>query len=366
MVRGEVGIGGVEPERGLGAWISSRFKAYSILVAAVVLAAGVVLTPQLSATEVGMAGMPFVAISHPQFLHASQATFLQPDDLLIGIVDGNVAKAYPAAMLAQHGVVQDEMPNGPIAVTWCSNCNTGLVFSTVVRGRTLTFVPDGLIGSNEVFKDTETGSRWQQSTFTAFSGPLKGARLKIYPFLLTTWAEWHKLHPSTLVLKPLPGYKEQLPSVNKFLHNAELGFEGPAPWGAFGHDTRLQPMITVAGLETGGAMKAYPMLVLRRTRVINDTVGTTPVLIVHQPVSDTTTAFVAEVEGRRLTFRAANAQASRLVDLETHSAWTAYGDCVAGPMKGIRLKSLTLEAEFWFAWSEFHPHTLLYEPAGIR
>ena len=39
-------------------------------------------------------------------------------DLLIGVTDGKTAKAYPAAILAQHGVVQERMADGPIAVTW--------------------------------------------------------------------------------------------------------------------------------------------------------------------------------------------------------------------------------------------------------
>jgi Protein of unknown function (DUF3179) len=38
--------------------------------------------------------------------------------MLIGVTDGKNAKAYPAAILAQHGVVQDRMADGPIAVTW--------------------------------------------------------------------------------------------------------------------------------------------------------------------------------------------------------------------------------------------------------
>ena len=62
--------------------------------------------------------LPYVTIDHPQFIPASQATFLSPHDLLIGVTDGQVAKAYPAAILAQHGVVQDRMADGPIAVTW--------------------------------------------------------------------------------------------------------------------------------------------------------------------------------------------------------------------------------------------------------
>jgi hypothetical protein len=62
--------------------------------------------------------LPYVTIDHPQFISASQATFLSPHNLLIGVSDGKTAKAYPAAILAQHGVVQDRMADGPIAVTW--------------------------------------------------------------------------------------------------------------------------------------------------------------------------------------------------------------------------------------------------------
>lgn len=62
--------------------------------------------------------LPYVTINHPQFILPSQATFIHPNDLLIGVTDGRSAKAYPAAILAQHGVVQDRMADGPIAVTW--------------------------------------------------------------------------------------------------------------------------------------------------------------------------------------------------------------------------------------------------------
>jgi hypothetical protein len=62
--------------------------------------------------------MPYTAVNNPEFIPASAATFLAGDDRLIGLTSGNVAKAYPAAILAQHGVVHDDLPAGPIAVTW--------------------------------------------------------------------------------------------------------------------------------------------------------------------------------------------------------------------------------------------------------
>jgi hypothetical protein len=62
--------------------------------------------------------LPYVAVHNPQFIAAQDATFLQPEDRTIGVIEEKVAKAYPAGILAQHGLVEDEAPGGPVAVTW--------------------------------------------------------------------------------------------------------------------------------------------------------------------------------------------------------------------------------------------------------
>lgn len=234
-----------------------------------------------------------------------------------------------------------------------------------VKGKRLHFDYDSMVAANEVFKDRETGSRWQQGTATAISGPLKGAQLAIYPFLRTTWGEWKRQHPNTLVLKPLPGYAENMAALNKLINQTKFG-AGSAPAEAFSHDDRLRPRETVAGLEIGQEAKAYPLSALRKARVVNDKVDGTPVLMVHQPASDTTTAFEARLKGRTLRFRPVDEEATRLVDLETQSSWNAYGLCLSGPLKGSQLKSLILVPEFWFAWSEFHPKTNIYSPGGTQ
>ena len=304
--------------------------------------------------------MPYTAILEPQFVPAAEASFLQDDDILIGVARGNVAKAFPAADLAQHGSVNDQMPDGPIEVTWCGVCNTGAVFRAKFKGRTLHFEYDSMVGANEVHQDHETGSRWQQSTGEAISGSLKGSRLEMYPFVRTTWKEWRRRYPDTVVLKPLPGYDEKMPNLNKRMRAVTLSGEGDAPKTAFGHDYRLRPKEVVAGLRVGTDEKAFPFSELRIARVVNDRVGGMPVLVVHQPSSDTTTAFEARAKGKVLRFQAVDADASSLTDLETHSVWNAYGLCVQGPLKGTQLKTLILMPEFWFAWSEFHPQTKVF------
>jgi hypothetical protein len=217
----------------------------------------------------------------------------------------------------------------------------------------------GLVGSNDVFKDRETGSRWQQSSLEAISGPLQGQHVKLYPFLLTDWREWLRLHPNTLVLKPLPGYADRVAAKNEIIRQGLSG-EGAAPDGVLRQDDRLKPKTMIVGLNVNGATKAYPLPVLQRALVINEKFGGESVVIVHQPSSDTTTAFVGRVMGKTLTLKAANSDATELTDEETHSHWNPYGTCISGPLRGSHLQALILEPEFWFSWSEFHPGTAIY------
>lgn len=304
--------------------------------------------------------MPYTAVHQPEFVAASEVTFLQDDDIMLGVVSGKVAKAFPAADLSQHGAVFDKLPDGPISVTWCGVCNTGVVFRAEVNGRTLHFQYDRMVGANEVQKDLETGTSWQQATGEAIDGPLKGTRLTLYPVVRTTWAEWRKRYPRTMVLKPLPGYAERMPNRSTRIKAVtRLGPEG-APNGALALDKRLPARETVAGLEVGGETVAYPFSELRIARVVNDRVGGLPIVIVHQPSSDTTTAFDARGKGKVLTFQAANDDASSVTDLETRSTWNAYGLCLEGPLKGTQLKQLILVPQFWFAWSQFHQGTRVF------
>jgi hypothetical protein len=338
----------------------NRYIATTLLQAGIAISA-FAQTPPATQPQTQPRMMPYVAILEPQFIPAADARFLQEDDILIGIASGNLAKAFPAADLTQHGSVNDQMPDGPVEVTWCGTCNTGAVFRAAFKGRLLHFDYDSMVGANEVHIDRETGSRWQQSTGEAISGPLKGSFLELYPFVRTTWKEWRRRYPNTMVLKPLPGYDALMPTLRKFQRaNRVSNGEGEAPKTAFGHDDRLRPKEIVAGLRIGTESQAYPFSQLRIARVVNDRVGGVPVLVVHQPSSDTTTAFDSRAKGKVLRFQAKDADASSLVDLETHSTWDAYGHCLLGPLRGTKLMTIILVPEFWFAWSEFHPETNVF------
>jgi hypothetical protein len=163
-----------------------------------------------------------------------------------------------------------------------------------------------------------------------------------------------------MVLKPLPGYAALMPSRSRRVKDVTRAAPEGAPNGALTLDKRLPARETVAGLEVGRETVAYPFSELRIARVVNDRVGGLPIVIVHQPSSDTTTAFEARAGSKTLTFEAANGDASSVTDLETRSIWNAYGLCLDGPLKGTQLRQVILVPQFWFAWSQFHQGTRVF------
>ena len=76
------------------------------------------LAASSAAQKKGAEELPYKAVHDPQFIPASSATFLRDPDRVIGITVGTEAKCYPAAILSQHGLVEDQSPSGPIAITW--------------------------------------------------------------------------------------------------------------------------------------------------------------------------------------------------------------------------------------------------------
>jgi hypothetical protein len=95
-------------------WAGMNYFAVSAPAVAVLLLAPVVQAFQSTSAE----SLPYIAVHDPRFISAKEATFMHAGDRIIGITSGSIAKAYPAGILSQHGLVEDRLASGPIAVTW--------------------------------------------------------------------------------------------------------------------------------------------------------------------------------------------------------------------------------------------------------
>lgn len=112
-----------------------------------------------------------------------------------------------------------------------------------------------------IMYDRSTQSLWSQITGTAIAGPMKGRRLEEVPSELTTWGEWKRRHPGTLVLAkpPLSGS----PYDDYFADPTRIGVRG-----SINPDPRLPGKELVIGLERNGRFAAIPLAIVQKLGVV--------------------------------------------------------------------------------------------------
>lgn len=156
-------------------------------------------------------GIP--ALTHPQFIAAQQADYLQPDSEIIGVKIGDDIRAYPINVLNWHEIINDTVDGVPIVVTYCPLCRSALVFDRKVGDETLEFGVSGLLWNSNVLmydrqKKERDESLWSQIKMKAVTGPAaqRGDTLVLRSSQLTTWQQWQKTHPETRVVSEQTGY----------------------------------------------------------------------------------------------------------------------------------------------------------------
>jgi hypothetical protein len=299
------------------------------------------------------------AIDDPSFQDAEAADWLDDADLVIGVTVDGEAKAYPLRILNAHEIVNDEVGGRPVAVTYCPLCRSGIVFDRRVGGATLTFGVSGkLLNANLVMYDRQTGTYWSQLNGSAVVGPQMPRELDVVPSAITTWGEWRERHPDGRVLSRDTGiYPKSTYGSNPYAGYANSSRVG---FGVDDVDGRLPPKEVVYGVTVGDESVAYPEAAVRREDVLNDVVGGVPVVLVADQRDGGVAVFLGEAGGETLTFAVRDGE---LVD-GTGNRWSFDGEALEGPHEGTRLDRLNSHGVYWFAWSQFHPGTDVYERNG--
>lgn len=164
------------------------------------------------------------------------------------------------------------------------------MYDREVAGRELTFGVSGMLYRNSlIMYDRETGSLWSHLLGAAIRGPLEGATLATIPSTFTSWSEWRRSHPGTLVLSP-----DDAP------YDAYTGYYESRRTGISGLrrlDPRLRTKELVFAVMAPSA-KAYAFRDLERLRRIRDTLSGRPVEVVYRGPRSAE-AFLRGASGRR-------------------------------------------------------------------
>jgi Protein of unknown function (DUF3179) len=229
------------------------------------------------------------------------------------------------------------------------------VYARDLDGQTLTFGVSGkLIRNSLVMYDHETYTLWSHLTGEALSGPLLGHRLQQILSEQTTWGRWRAQHPQTQMLKVDP--TDQRPDPYRYYYNSsEAGVKGRKH-----PDNRLPTKERVIGVRLGGEVKAYSFNALARARVVDDTLGGVPLVVVFDGASESGAVYRRDPAGRVLTL-APGPSALSMVDSETGSTWDGLsGTAIAGANAGTQLEQIAITYSFWFGWADFYPNTRVY------
>jgi hypothetical protein len=258
------------------------------------------------------------ALDGPAVTPASAGDWYPDDRIVFGVEIDGEARAYPKNIMEVHEMVNDTLGGRDFGLPYCTLCGSAqLFFTDGVAGfdRPILRTSGLLSRSNKVMYDLVTESVFDTFMGRAISGPLfeAGVTLPQGSVVVSTWGDWKAEHPDTTIvaqdggigraygLDPLGGRDDQGPIF---------------PIGD--RDLRLPVQAQVLGvIATDGTPIAFPATAARERLETGEAV---------------------ELDGVSLEL-----DGSGLVAFEN-------GEPIAS------------HQAFWFAWSQFHPDTLLWIP----
>ncbi len=256
------------------------------------------------------------AADNPEVSSAEDATWLKDEDIVFGIGVNGEYRAYPRRIMEVREMVNDTLGGRHLGIPYCTLCGSAQAYFTdqLPEGidRPILRTSGLLIRSNKVMYDVNTFSVFDTFLGNAVTGPLaeKKLQLKQASVVTTDWGTWKKAHPETTVLV------EALALGRNFDFRNNRDANGPIfPIGDL--DPRLPEHEDIIGVITASGKP----VAFQRSK-----------------------AFVALKRGDEIAFENVRLQ------LE------------AGGIKAVDADGSDLGSHqaFWFAWSQFHPQTVLW------
>jgi hypothetical protein len=128
---------------------------------------------------------------------------------------------------------------------------------------------------------------------------------------------------------------------------------------------RIYPERPVLGVVVGGEARAYPLTVMEKVEVVNDTLAGVPLVVAYMPLIKKHAVFERTLDGKPMSFGSSGycyKDAFVLYDRATDSLWWPADDgltAITGPMVGkvLRAAPVNIERISWGKWQRRNPNT---------
>jgi hypothetical protein len=219
----------------------------------------------------------------------------------------------------------------------------------------LTFGSSGfLYRSNKLMYDRNTDTLWHQMWGTPAFGPLVGSGLQLerLPVTLTTWEAWYEAHPETKVMAFETGF------VRDYSAGAAYAEYFASPDTMFPVWQRSNLLPTKSWVFTqfiNGQPKAYPLSILEKELVVNDTLARQNLVVIYDEGGLGARAYE---RAERRFISASNGTSGVILD-ESGVEWQLTEAALVSP-DGTQLARLPGHMAYWFGWFSFYPQTAVY------
>lgn len=306
----------------------------------------------------GQDGIP--SIDEPQFARASDTTYLDASDRVVGVFANGEYHAYPHRILDWHEVINDAVDTDAFTISYCPLTGSALAWDVDDNATSTEFGVSGLLyNSNLILYDRASGSRWSQMLQLSVWGPQSGTQAQKIQLIETSWSSWQAMYPDSLVLTRDTGFSRS-------------GYTG-YPYGEYRTssvllfpvdelDDRLHPKRRVIGIQANAASKAYQIDSFgSTTQTINDHFEGRPIVVVGNSDLDFAAIYSRELDdGTILDFSPVQNQLPVVMSDSEGNNWDIFGHAVSGPRTGVKLGRTASFTAMWFAWAAFFETPEIY------
>lgn len=319
------------------------------------------LIPQSEVLDGGPGKDGIPALENPEFIITGQVDYLSDDDLVLGYKNGTDVRAYPHPILDWHEIINDQIGEDKVAITYCPLTGTGIGWDRIIEKKLTTFGVSGLLyNSNLIPYDRSTDSNWSQIRLDCVNGTLQGTEVKTYQLVETTWNTWKDMYPGSKVVSKNTGHQRNYgtyPYGNyRTNHDYILFRVNP-------EDKRLPAKTRVLGVLYKGEKKAYRLNeFIHKTRIIYDEIENDQFVVVGNKEKNFMVAFFRRTKDNSiLEFEPVQDKKDIIMtDLEGNE-WNIFGEAVSGPREGQKLLQPISFIGYWFSWGAFYPQIEIYD-----
>ena len=306
----------------------------------------------------GKDGIP--SIDSPIFLEGNSVeakVYMNDDDLVVGIVKGNVAKAYPHRILDWHEVVNDDVFGDKITISYCPLTGTAFGWESLVDDKFTEFGVSGLLyNTNLILYDRNSDSYWSQLKLECVNGEFVGSNPKVVNVIETTWGLWKEMFPNTKILSdeqgfarnyaeyPYGGYKED----DSFLYFPVSKSDNSIP-----NKERVHAIIQ------GISAKVFEFSNFGVGKAIKSDFLSDAILVIGD--QKMINSYVLSAQHSNLVFEYDFSTPEHYFKDNEGNKWNVLGVAVAGPRTGEVLMPTNSLMSYWLAIPAFFSNVQIYQ-----